>query len=530
MSFQKNEAQASKNEGVELGLLEDDFDGKTESARNGNHAVDGWQNSSPSPTEETAQRSAVTKGMMKRFMFGIGMVYFFLGLTDFTDLAGIFYEKDDLHLQPYNSQLVEGSLWIPWMIKPLYGFISDMYPIFGYRRKPYLVLSAFAASLTYLVLGLSKPSLAVYMIFLDLNNVGVTWGDVIADSMIVEKIGDNAPYSSSLQSFVWATRTVGSLMAAWLGGAVLDYISPRAVYLLAAALPAPILLTWCLLQETPANANSQSTVTLKEQLSLLKKALSNPIIWKSALFIYAISSTPTSDSAMMYFFTNKLGLDDDKEFFGRRDTLINLCSLVGIFAFERYLKRIRLRPLFLWTTLIATVIQLANLLLVTRANVTLHIPDKVFLLGDSGVVAILQQIQLMPILILAAKVCPKGIEGTLYAFLMSISNGSALSAQYWGSFAMWSVGVTAENFNNLWLLILICALSTPVPLIFIGCIPNYDPEDPSTIDEQIDRSSTQMNVLHREQDDGNSQGQGPGQTQTVRPEHRPLLYADGPDD
>ena len=29
---------------------------------------------------------------------------------------------------------------IPWMIKPLYGFVTDMFPIMGRRRRPYLII------------------------------------------------------------------------------------------------------------------------------------------------------------------------------------------------------------------------------------------------------------------------------------------------------------------------------------------------------------------------------------------------------
>ena len=28
----------------------------------------------------------------------------------------------------------------PWMVKPLYGFLSDTLPIFGYRRRSYLIV------------------------------------------------------------------------------------------------------------------------------------------------------------------------------------------------------------------------------------------------------------------------------------------------------------------------------------------------------------------------------------------------------
>ena len=39
---------------------------------------------------------------------------------------------------------------------------------------------------------------------------------------------------------------------------------------------------------------------------------------------------------------------------------------------------------------------------------------------------------------------------------------------------MW-LGVTSTNLDNFWLLVLICNLSTLVPLVLIGWIPAGDP-------------------------------------------------------
>lgn len=43
---------------------------------------------------------------------------------------------------PHSHQVavLTGLSSIPWMVKPLYGFISDSVPLFGYRRRSYLVL------------------------------------------------------------------------------------------------------------------------------------------------------------------------------------------------------------------------------------------------------------------------------------------------------------------------------------------------------------------------------------------------------
>ena len=39
-------------------------------------------------------------------------------------------------------------LYLPWVIKPLWGAISDFIPLVGYRRRPYLIIANVAAFLT----------------------------------------------------------------------------------------------------------------------------------------------------------------------------------------------------------------------------------------------------------------------------------------------------------------------------------------------------------------------------------------------
>lgn len=57
-----------------------------------------------------------------------------------------------------------------------------------------------------------------------------------------------------------------------------------------------------------------------------------------------------------------------------------------------------------------------------RINVKLKIPDAIFCLGDSLLIQTLAEINTIPILVLACRYCPKNIEGTMYALIMSVLN------------------------------------------------------------------------------------------------------------
>jgi hypothetical protein len=119
------------------------------------------------------------------------------------------------------------------------------------------------------------------------------------------------------------------------------------------------------------------------------------------------------------------------------------------------------------------------LLLVTHTNRALGIDDHWFSLGDSLILTVMGQIAYMPVLVLAARLCPAGVEATLFALLMSITNLAGLLSYELGAVLMHWLGITETNFSSLWLLVLITNLSTLLPLPFLGWLPGSDPKTES---------------------------------------------------
>ena len=74
----------------------------------------------------------------------------------------------------------------------------------------------------------------------------------------------------------------------------------------------------------------------------------------------------------------------------------------------------------------------------------------------------------MPVLVLAARLCPPGVEAVLFATLMSINNGAGTVGTEIGAVLTKWLGVTESNFDNLGLLTIICNVSSLYPLLFIG--------------------------------------------------------------
>src|SRR5271169_150096 len=102
------------------------------------------------------------KRTMDRLLVFFALVYVVQGVGQIVGLIA----------QPLNYFLKEVHGWtpfqvtafltvfnLPWIIKPVYGLISDFVPLFGYRRKSYLLLVNVAAIIGFIwVTQLTAPS------------------------------------------------------------------------------------------------------------------------------------------------------------------------------------------------------------------------------------------------------------------------------------------------------------------------------------------------------------------------------------
>jgi len=445
----------------------------------------------------------------------IATIYFVQGAMAISQLAVSFFLKDDLGLSPAEVASMVGITMLPWTVKPLYGLISDGFPVFGYRRRPYLLLSSVLGIFAWssMALWVSTPFWAIAMIAV--GSLSLAFSDAIIDALIVQRArletdGD----AGSLQSFSWMASSVGAIASAYLSGYFLEHFGARFVFEVTAILPLlvgiaafaiadPRMSTVYIaapdipknnletnnLEPTTLSRNSQRWMSLKFNLLQLRQAFTNKAIWLPTAFLFFWQATPSADTAFFYFTTNELHFNP--EFLGTIRFFASWAGLLGVWLFQRFFKAVPTRKIFFWTTIISTLLGLTSLLLVTHVNRLLGIDDRWFSLGDSLILTIAGRIAFMPVLVLAARICPEGIEATLFAVLMSVINISALCSFQLGAGLTHLLGVTESNFNNLWLLILIANISSLLPLPLLSWLP----------DEKNDQSeeTTQKSVLTESQ-------------------------------
>ena len=131
----------------------------------------------------------VDQGLARRMIFLFGLAYF---AQSFAQLGGLigqplnYYLKQELGLSTSDVSDYLAIASLPWMIKPLYGLVSDYIPLLGYRRKTWLMLLNLLGASGFLwISGLTDS--ASLVVALTLTAFGTAASDVIIDALMVEK-------------------------------------------------------------------------------------------------------------------------------------------------------------------------------------------------------------------------------------------------------------------------------------------------------------------------------------------------------
>lgn len=431
--------------------------------------------------------SKVKDSVRKQIFFGneptteliaILSVYFVQGILGLARLAVSFFLKDELLLSPVQVSALMGIVALPWMVKPLFGFISDGLPIFSYRRRPYLVLSGILGAISWVSLATIVHTSWAATVAIALGSLSVAVSDVIVDSLVVERArAESVAHVGSLQSLCWGAAAFGGLITAYFSGLLLEHFTTRTVFLITASFPLIVSGVAWLIAESPVSkdgSDNTNLLSVKHQLKQLRQAFTQKSIWLPTAFVFIWQATPTADSAFFFFSTNELHFEP--EFLGRVRLVTSLASLIGVWIFQRFLKSVSFRLIFGWSTVISAVLGMTMLLLVTHTNRALGIDDRWFSLGDSLILTVMGQIAYMPVLVLSARLCPPGVEATLFALLMSVFNLAGMVSYEVGAIIMHWLGITETNFDSLWLLVLITNFSTLLPLPFLKWLPSDDEE------------------------------------------------------
>lgn len=389
------------------------------------------------------------------FYAGLGFLF------EFPSIAMRFWMIDGMQISPARMSAIGGVAAIPWCLKPLYGLISDLFPICQERRRPYVFIGCIGSTLCWWVMPWTVDQPAVATLFMFLGSMFICVADVATDSILVTIARDEKD-RGSIQSWSWGLRAAGGFLGALTGGLSAANIGNERTFILTGAIP---LFMCCLVMFMPRGGDIIASPS--ETIHRVWKAFTIPAVWRTAIFLFLISVTPGYGAVFSYY------LEEELSFTPYDFTLMSvtgyLASIAGTIVYKKFLTDIPFRQIFVGTLVLAWVLKWSHMFLVLKIN--LGVSNVFIATADSIVLTLVGRCILLPMVVLGARVCPEGVEGSLYATLMSITNLGNVVDSEWGAALAGAVGVERGHFEHLWKLVVFCQCIDILCLAVVPLVP-----------------------------------------------------------
>jgi len=454
-----------------------------------------------------------------------------------------FYFRDRGGISADELQIYMAVVMTPWALKGLMGVGSDVFAVGGYHKIPFMLATSIGAIFALFTLGTSPQlSIPAALMCLFIGQMHIALNDLLIEARYSEKIQQNPSINSDMGSFVWGGMMCMSFVAVGTVGIVISTLGARYVFALVCAPIAlgtiPIAFNLLgdkrLVGERSSCCVHVDTTILQRQgwdftkLAVLMTVLSlglaaSGILVDDINFNFGLSIscgivtiigfyiyTPrmianvnaytliqtlfscSIEGATFYFFTDGPEQYPEGPHFSDwfYTTAIGLVAagtaILGIVLFNLYLGDQNYQTIFTWSTLVYSSLSLVNVVVYKRWNVAWGVSDKAFVLGSSALTTVISEFNYMPAVMIMSRLCPKGMEATMFALLASASNLGGNISSYSGAFVLDYFNVRpdgsadeSDQFSNLWLVSLITSVLPCLPLLLLPyLIPNARPTDP----------------------------------------------------
>jgi MFS family permease len=349
----------------------------------------------------------------QRLALLFGVVYFSQGMWYLPNQVITIFFKDQ-GLSP--SQVANFFLvsTMPWFIKPVYGLISDFVPLFGRRRKSYFLLTCILSALSGIWLAVmpEHPFWWMAALFTTMG-FGLAFTDVLTDALMVEA-GRPLGLTGAFQAVQWACITGAAVLIGVVGGHLAHTRELNLAFGISAVFPlVSFAMALFFVHETPA---PRDAAAFHATTRAIREALAHRDVWMVAGFLFFYTFSPSFGPAFLYYQTDVLGFS--QHFIGLLASLNSAASVLGALVYAPLSRRMPLRRLLNGSIGVGVAGTLCYL--VYRGRISAIAIDTFF----GGVGMIMQ----LAFLDLAAKACPRRVEATFFALLMSVFNtGTQLS-------------------------------------------------------------------------------------------------------
>ena len=377
------------------------------------------------PASPRADRNDTDRAAVHRLLWFFALVYLVEGVGQIGGLIAqplSFYLKE---VHGWAALQVTAFLAVfnfPWIIKPVYGLLSDFVPIFGYRRKSYLIIANVVAVAAYLwSTQLKAPGELVWA--LQLTAYAMAISSTVCGAVLVEN-GQRLGESGRFVNQQWLWFNAAAMASAIGGGQLVQWLPPATALhtaaLIVAAAPAAVLSgTLLLVEEEPARLDAGA---LRNSIAGVADAFKKRELWIVGSFLFLYYFSPGFATPLYYALTDDLKFP--QAFIGILGSVTSAGWIVGAVLYPKLFEAISSKRLLNVSIALGTATTAAYLLLVNEtAAVILS-----FCSGFSAMLATVATVTL------AADYCPRRTEGFSFAVMMSLINLATASGDIIGSY------------------------------------------------------------------------------------------------
>ena len=337
-------------------------------------------------------------------------------------VEGIGQAKAGIVWQPLTHFLKETQGWgpteisaslavvdLPWVIKPLYGLISDFVPLFGSRRRAWLVLANLAGVAAFAGVAMTGSPAGIVPALV-LTAIAMAISSTLCGALLVEN-GQRTGRSSAFVNQQWLFFNIALVVASLIGGQLAQRLPAagalHAAAWIAAAAPLAILPALSLIHEDAAAIDLKA---LRQRFAALLQALRSRLLWLIAGYLFCYYFSPGFGTPLYFHMTDDLGFSQG--FVGMLSSVNAAGWIAGGLLYRFALPALPTRSMLRLSIGAGVFSTLAYLAL----NGPVSAVTVYFAAGIANMLATIAT------LTLAADTCPEGAEGFGFAALMSVIN------------------------------------------------------------------------------------------------------------
>jgi predicted MFS family arabinose efflux permease len=336
-----------------------------------------------------------------------------------------------------------------WNVKPLAGILSDAFPLFGTRRRHYMLLGAGMAAVCWFLMGVVPRSYLWLLLAAFGANAFMVIASTVMGGLMVEA-GHKYGISGRVTSIRQALQSTVSVGNGILGGYLAAAAFGWTVGIATALLLVLAVTTFFVLTEARGAVRDQDVLANAfHELAMLVRSRT---LWASGTFLALVYISPGFTTPLLFLQTDTLNFS--APYIGLMETIEGGAGLVGALIYGIVCRRFNLRQLL--TTAIA-----ANVT-VTLLYLRYSHAAAPFIHATVGFAVICSELALMD---LAVRSTPPGCESLGFALMMSARNFALGGSDVIGS---WLIDSRGWVFHELvWL----NAGTTALILFFIPLLP-----------------------------------------------------------